>query len=79
MISSSAPNMPMPSPCFLTAGWSLPNTPGRFFAENSFYTTAANRMSRHLFPYAVTADDVIRRACESRGEGKERIRRGEWQ
>ena len=64
---------------FFDGGVVTANTPGRFFAENSFYTTAANRMSRHLFPYAVTAEDVIRRACESRGEGKERIRRGERQ
>ena len=35
------------------------NTPRRFFARNSFYTTAANRMSRHLFPGAVTAENVI--------------------
>ena len=35
------------------------NTPRRFFARNSFYTTAANRMSRHLFPDAVTAEDVM--------------------
>lgn len=30
-----------------------------FFAGNSFYTTAANRMARHLFPDAVTNEDVI--------------------
>ena len=30
-----------------------------FFAGNSFYTTSANRMSRHLFPNAVTDKDVI--------------------
>jgi uncharacterized membrane protein len=30
-----------------------------FFAGNSFYTTAANRMARHLLPQAVTAEDVI--------------------
>ena len=35
------------------------NTPRSFFAQNSFYTTAANRMSRHLFPQAVTAEDVV--------------------
>ena len=35
------------------------NTPRRFFAQNSFYTTAANRMSRHLFKDAITADDVV--------------------
>ncbi len=35
------------------------NTPRRFFCANNFYTTAANRMSRHVFPDAVTAEDVI--------------------
>ncbi|MDD6174351.1 MAG: ATP-binding cassette domain-containing protein [Firmicutes bacterium] len=35
------------------------DTPRRFFGSNSFYTTAANRMSRHLFRSAVTAEDVI--------------------
>ena len=34
------------------------DTPRRFFGSNSFYTTAANRMSRHLFTNAVTAEDV---------------------
>ena len=33
--------------------------PRRFFGNNSFYTTAANRMSRHVFSMAVTAEDVI--------------------
>ena len=31
----------------------------RFFSGNRFYTTAANRMARHLLPQAITADDVI--------------------
>ena len=35
------------------------DTPRRFFGNNSFYTTAANRMSRHVFSLAVTADDVV--------------------
>lgn len=35
------------------------NTPNRFFSQNSFYTTAANRMSRHVFKNAVTNEDVI--------------------
>lgn len=35
------------------------NTPKRFFAQNSFYTTAADRMSRHLFKNAITNEDVI--------------------
>ena len=34
------------------------DTPRRFFGNNSFYTTAANRMSRHIFSMAVTAEDV---------------------
>ncbi len=36
--------------------------PRKFFSGNNFYTTAANRMSRHLIPNAVTAEDVIK-AC----------------
>ena len=35
------------------------DTPRRFFGNNSFYTTAANRMSRHIFSMAVTAEDVV--------------------
>lgn len=35
------------------------DTPRRFFGGNSFYTTAARRMSCHLFDYAVTAEDVV--------------------
>lgn len=30
-----------------------------FFAGNNFYTTAANRMARGIFPNAVTCEDVI--------------------
>ena len=35
------------------------DTPRRFFGSNSFYTTAAHRMGRHIFDGAVTAEDVI--------------------
>jgi energy-coupling factor transport system ATP-binding protein len=35
------------------------DTPRRFFGNNSFYTTAAGRMSRHVFQLAVTAEDVV--------------------
>ena len=35
------------------------DTPRRFFGSNSFYTTAANRMSRAVFENAVTAGDVV--------------------
>ena len=34
-------------------------SPSEFFSGNSFYTTPANRMARHLIPKAVTATDVI--------------------
>lgn len=43
--------------------------PRRFFGSNSFYTTAANRMSRHVFSMAVTAEDVV----ELLKKGKERV------
>ena len=35
------------------------DTPHRFFGQNSFYTTAANRMSRCVFRNAVTTGDVV--------------------
>jgi energy-coupling factor transport system ATP-binding protein len=44
------------------------DTPRRFFGNNSFYTTAANRMSRHVFSMAVTAEDVIALYKENREE-----------
>lgn len=34
-------------------------TPRKFFCGNSFYTSAANRMARHVLPEAVTSSDVI--------------------
>ena len=33
--------------------------PRTFFSGNSFYTTAANRMARELFPNAITAEEII--------------------
>ena len=44
---------------FFDGGVAAANTPRRFFASNSFYTTAANRMSRGVFANAVTDEDVI--------------------
>ena len=35
------------------------NPPNLFFTGNSFYTTAANRMSRRVFENAITNEDVI--------------------
>ena len=42
------------------------DTPRRFFGANSFYTTAANRMSRHVLTNAVTAEDVVYACKEGR-------------
>ena len=43
-------------------GGAVVTAPARpFFSGNSFYTTAANRMSRHLMAGAVTNEDVIDR------------------
>ena len=33
--------------------------PRAFFSGNNFYTTASNRIARHIIPNAVTVDDVI--------------------
>ena len=44
------------------------DTPRRFFGANSFYTTAANRMSRCLFQNAVTAEDVVALYRQNREE-----------
>lgn len=46
------------------------DTPRRFFGANSFYTTAAHRMSRHVFEGAVTAEDVIRLYKENKEVAK---------
>lgn len=37
--------------------------PKRFFSENHFYTTNANRMVRHCLPLAVTVEDVVLACC----------------
>ena len=44
------------------------DTPRRFFGANSFYTTAANRMSHHVFRNAVTAEDVVLLYKKNKGE-----------
>ena len=44
---------------FFDGGLVTVDAPQLFFAGKSFYTTAANRMARHLIPDAVTAEDVI--------------------
>ena len=46
------------------------DTPGNFFGSNSFYTTAANRMSRSVFEKAVTAGDVVELYRKNREIGR---------
>lgn len=43
------------------------DTPQRFFGGNSFYTTAASRMSKHVFVNAVTAENVVELYRKNRG------------
>lgn len=49
---------------FFDGGIISTDTPSRFFSNNSFYTTSANRMCRHIFPRAVTCEDAVRLAGE---------------
>ncbi|WP_240548490.1 ECF transporter S component [Paenibacillus lignilyticus] len=44
---------------FFDGGIVSEGRPRDFFAGNSFYTTAANRMARDLIPRAITTNDVI--------------------
>ena len=44
---------------FFDGGIVSANTPRTFFSGNSFYTSSANRMARHLLPEAITAEDII--------------------
>ena len=45
------------------------HNPQTFFGGNSFYTTAANRMSRGLFQNAITVDDVVGLYSKNREDG----------
>ena len=44
---------------FFDGGIASVNDPRTFFAENSFYTTSANRMVRHIDPRVVTIEDIV--------------------
>ena len=46
------------------------DTPRRFFGSNSFYTTAANRMSRCVFQNAVTWEDVAALCRQNREDAQ---------
>lgn len=49
---------------FFDGGIVISSEAKEFFTGNSFYTTAANRLARHLFPEAVTVKDVVE-ACRT--------------
>ena len=49
---------------FFDGGIITDNPPKRFFGSNSFYTTVGNRMSRSLWPQAVTVSDIVERIQE---------------
>ena len=51
---------------FFDGELTAPAAPAEFFAGNSFYTTAANRISRHRYENAVTCEDVIE-ICKRNG------------
>lgn len=44
------------------------NTPREFFGGNSFYTTAANRMSRDVLDGAITVEDIVNLYKKAKGE-----------
>ena len=50
------------------------DSPVEFFSNNNFYTTMANRISRHRYRNAITCEDVIH-ICQLNGL-KERIQNG---
>jgi len=46
------------------------DTPVKFFAENTFYTTAANRMTRGIFGGVVTVDDAVDHCLKNKRKGE---------
>lgn len=52
---------------FFDGGILCEEAPETFFATNRFYTTAASRMARHIYPGAVTCRSVVERCKESGG------------
>ncbi len=42
------------------------DVPRKFFSDNKFYSTAANRISRNIYDNAITSDDVIK-LCKING------------
>ena len=54
------------------------DTPRHFFSGNHFYTTAANRMSRHIFKNAIHVEDIVNLVRGNYGiPAKDTIQQGE--
>lgn len=51
---------------FFDGGIISTDVPKKFFSRNSFYTTSANRMCRHIFPETVTCEEAVRLCRERR-------------
>ncbi len=62
---------------FFDGGVTSCGSPREFFAGNSFYTTAANRMARTVIKNAVLCDDIIR-ACGANPPKKEKPRQRDF-
>ncbi len=59
---------------FFDGGILTTDTPQGFFGQNSFYTTAASRMSRDIFKNAVTAENVAELYLKNKGNTYEKVR-----
>lgn len=57
---------------FFDGGIISADTPNAFFSNNSFYTTSANRISRHMYKNAISCEDVVKMCTiNSKGYTKE--------
>ncbi len=74
---SFAPNTGIASVCFRRAD-SDPDTPRRFFGNNSFTPPAANRMSRHVFRGCQLRQGMWWTYTVSMGEETEMKRNVHW-
>lgn len=62
---------------FFDGGIIAENTPRKFFAGNSFYTTAVNRMCRHVLKSMMTVEDVERQCGKKNGKKRTGPEKGE--
>ncbi len=70
MTWNSPPGRLTAAPFFFDGEIVSEDTPSPFFSGNSFYTTAANRLSRHRYQGAVTCEEVAQ-LCRLNGPEEE--------